>query len=525
MERPTRPPDAPSATWRAAAALSLLPYLLLVARFNFMSDDAYISFRYARQLAEGHGLVFNVGDRVEGYTNLLWVLWLTPFERMHIDLALVSRLTSVASGIVLLALMLRLVERRLQPTFAVLTATGLFFALLPPVAVWSTSGLETMPFALAYFGVFERLALDPERPRGVQAGLWGAAAVLLRADGAAWVLILIALAALSWTRTWSTATMRGVWRAVGVVIVVTAVHVAWRHSYYGEWLPNTALVKGGFSMARIRRGIVAMAAITAAVPWLAVVPVAALALARRPPLLAVQALGVLACAVAVVVEIGGDFMAMGRMLVPAMPFLAILAATLGMAIVRRVEPAASRQWVAVAVMVPLLVVPSLDGRRLPNSVVRRLNFRYGIPPQTEVEFWRGMRDRAAEGIELGAALRANTTPGESLILGRIGAVGYTTDLVILDVFGLVDREVARQPTSRTVLPGHDKEVEPDFFMGRRPTYYAAFLTSAETPEAEGLPKPRASRTWANQISVERHAWLPDASGRPRELRLLRLHWN
>ena len=40
----------------------------------FITDDAFISFRYARNLLEGHGLVFNVGDRVEGYSNFLWVL-------------------------------------------------------------------------------------------------------------------------------------------------------------------------------------------------------------------------------------------------------------------------------------------------------------------------------------------------------------------------------------------------------------------------------------------------------------------
>ena len=41
---------------------------------RWVQDDAYISFRYARNLVEGNGLVFNVGERVEGYTNFLWTL-------------------------------------------------------------------------------------------------------------------------------------------------------------------------------------------------------------------------------------------------------------------------------------------------------------------------------------------------------------------------------------------------------------------------------------------------------------------
>src|SRR4051794_37248022 len=42
----------------------------------FTIDDAYISFRYAENLASGHGLVYNLGERVEGYTNFLWVVLL-----------------------------------------------------------------------------------------------------------------------------------------------------------------------------------------------------------------------------------------------------------------------------------------------------------------------------------------------------------------------------------------------------------------------------------------------------------------
>src|SRR6185436_4524317 len=44
-------------------------------RFAWTTDDAFISFRYARNLVDGLGLVFNAGERVEGFSNLLWTLW------------------------------------------------------------------------------------------------------------------------------------------------------------------------------------------------------------------------------------------------------------------------------------------------------------------------------------------------------------------------------------------------------------------------------------------------------------------
>ena len=60
------------ATFSSLSWLVLLGYLANVSWF--LTDDAFISFRYARNLLEGHGLVFNPGERVEGYSNFLWVL-------------------------------------------------------------------------------------------------------------------------------------------------------------------------------------------------------------------------------------------------------------------------------------------------------------------------------------------------------------------------------------------------------------------------------------------------------------------
>ena len=58
----------------AALAVALVPFALLVWRFDFVCDDAYITFRYARNFAEGRGLVYNPGERIEGYTNFAWTV-------------------------------------------------------------------------------------------------------------------------------------------------------------------------------------------------------------------------------------------------------------------------------------------------------------------------------------------------------------------------------------------------------------------------------------------------------------------
>src|SRR5687768_7432065 len=47
---------------------------LLIFNYGWISDDAYITARYADNLAHGHGPVFNVGERVQGFTHPLWFL-------------------------------------------------------------------------------------------------------------------------------------------------------------------------------------------------------------------------------------------------------------------------------------------------------------------------------------------------------------------------------------------------------------------------------------------------------------------
>src|SRR6266404_6223228 len=84
--------------WLAWGVL-LLCAVLLALRFRYHTcDDAFISFRYARNLVEGHGLVFNPGERVEGYTNFVWVLLAALFMKIGIDPVLALKWLLAGAG-------------------------------------------------------------------------------------------------------------------------------------------------------------------------------------------------------------------------------------------------------------------------------------------------------------------------------------------------------------------------------------------------------------------------------------------
>src|SRR5262249_17069495 len=132
---------------RALALAASLALLLAHAwSYRFLTDDAFISFRYARNLSHGAGLVFNPGgDRVEGYSNFLWVVLLAAADKVGVRPEIAATAFSLAATVALWATILWFALRLLPPSasraWALLPL--LLLAATRSVAVWSTGGLET----------------------------------------------------------------------------------------------------------------------------------------------------------------------------------------------------------------------------------------------------------------------------------------------------------------------------------------------------------------------------------------------
>lgn len=124
-------------------------YLFLACYYYgyFIQDDTYIFLRYARNFAEGYGLVFNVGEYVEGFTSLLWTLLLVPCFLIDIDYFIYIKLLTTACGIATVGVFLLLVHNILTSRFAILTAV-LLFLTNHRFLIWSQSGLETTLYVL-----------------------------------------------------------------------------------------------------------------------------------------------------------------------------------------------------------------------------------------------------------------------------------------------------------------------------------------------------------------------------------------
>jgi arabinofuranosyltransferase len=139
-------------TW--SERLLLFASLILVAHaaFYFVAlgydavDDAYISFVYARNAILGNGLVFNPGERVEGFTNFLWTGMMIPVVGGGLDVGRVSIVLGVLFALGTLWLTTRLARAAQLPRAAGWLA-ALCLAVDGSFAIWAVSGLETAMFA------------------------------------------------------------------------------------------------------------------------------------------------------------------------------------------------------------------------------------------------------------------------------------------------------------------------------------------------------------------------------------------
>ena len=251
-----------------------VPWLLLLAWLTsvawFLTDDAFISFRYVRNLLEGHGLVFNPGEYVEGDTNFLWILELAALWGLFgLRPEHATNWLSVAyTGGTLAALWWWLARSltRHDRGFLAWLALGLLGSSAT-FAVWTSGGgLETRQFTCFIVVAVVCLAVHRNQRWGlVAASLSLAAAALTRPEG-----LLLAACCFGWFaaqrlvharhaapgspgRDDSIAALLAAvvrrldWRELVYLVapfaIVVATHFLWRYGYYGEWLPNTYYAK------------------------------------------------------------------------------------------------------------------------------------------------------------------------------------------------------------------------------------------------------------------------------------------
>jgi len=192
------PPSIPNNTRVSNRGLfALLTFLLILlllafrlAYGSFILDDAFISFRYARNLAQGLGWVFNPADPpILGTTTPLFTLILSSLNWLGFSLEGASLWLSILSDGVSIGLLYLIGRQIHSPKLGL--AAGLFIVLWPDYLAFSLSGLETSFYvALLLTSFYFYLGTKP-----LLTGMALAFLVLTRPDG---LILVIVLAGYSW---------------------------------------------------------------------------------------------------------------------------------------------------------------------------------------------------------------------------------------------------------------------------------------------------------------------------------------
>ena len=446
------------ATFVLGAAIMTLHAALY---FHSTVDDAFITFRFARNWAEGLGPVYQAGERVEGYTSFAWMALLALAHRASLDIEAASKVLSYAAGLAALVFTLRLSRSALENR-ALAPLGPALLALQSLWAAWIFSGMETVFFAAALAGATALMTAESEAGR---ATLGSAIAfgllVWIRPEGA--LFAGCAFLALHPLRDLGAGRWRSAARWALVCGAIVVPFWLWRWRYYGAFFPNTFYAKTELSLGSLYRGFTSLGDF--GLYWGAVgfILIVLSAWSGRPG----GALGrFLRLAIPLfllyTIWAGGDVLHL-RFFVHVMPLLVVMMLPGLELIVRVLRPAwntgppRARSAATISLVVGFVLLAYLGDARA-FATADQFGPSYVVANARNV-----MRADAP----LGRWLRDHARPGSRVAAWDIGALGYYSRLPIEDLFGLTDRRFAQLNHHRATpaqLSSALEESSPDYIV-------------------------------------------------------------
>ena len=416
----------------AVAAVTVAATLtVLLSRLTL--DDAYITFRYARHLAEGYGLgAWNhTGEHVEGYSSLLWTLLLGGVAWLGADVRIASKVFGTAAALTVMGVLFR--RRDDRP--AVLT--GVFLALYLPFTFYAASGMESVAFT----SLITLALVGPAQWQPIVAPLL----IAMRPEGA--LVAAVDVLALAWRRErwrWVAATAI----AGGLTLIAIALH---RWVAYGALAPNMYYAKvAGGGIGHVRLGVVYVGSwMLAHAVVVAFLLIGAVAVRRAADRRGLTCLALLVAYVVYMASAGGDpptAFPVWRQFIHVAPAWVLVSMTGVISIVR------GRRWRQVGATVGLALAANLG--------VLLVQGRGGPRP-----------GNAAYLAWLAAVANPTTTISSSYG----GALPFTVDAVHIDALGLNTPYIARHGTFDPDGP-QDSKTDMRWVIEQRPDIVEGYLS-------------------------------------------------
>lgn len=475
------------AWWASAMACVLLSSSIWL----YTVDDAFITYRYARNLAAGDGAVFNPGDPVEGFTSPLWLGVATVAETLTLPPEHACKVVSLAAVIGLLWY----VSRRTRKLHAAAQLPLLLLATHVPLLVAIVCGLETATntvlIACMLLSSHGEKVRGRGRKRELNTGyaiaLWGSLAILCRPENG----LLVGVHGLY---LWSTRPKqrRALYFSGAMWLIIGAALTGARYAYYGSIVPNTATAKLAIGADLTHQAWHYCLTWFGQHHWLLLLGVPAL-LAKKHRTLAVNGWLLIAAQTGFVFLAGGDWMPQWRFLLPIVGVLSVLGcysvdATITFARRFSLHNIEADEEVDIAMGTATIVACTAGIVLLAATQVWALRTE-----RWALESYR----QQLKSLETGP-VRYLATHAESddVIAARdVGVLGYRAHCRILDLVGLTDRHIAA--TSGLRRRDH---IDLDYVFGESPTYL--MLQSERDDETGEMSLGRLARRVAADVRFD-----------------------
>lgn len=425
--------------------------VLAYAFFPESIDDAYITLRYSLNLARGHGPVFNVGEYVEGYSNPAWMFLLALTGKTGLSMPMMMKVYGVISGLVAIIIAGRVASRYhgmiVGSAAMMLLGASTFFAM------WATDGLETTFYSALLTGLYA-LTLS-ESANALIIGMLAALAAMTRPEGAMFGLIVCSF--LVKTRGVKTAAV-----AFTPLAIATCAYEIFRVSYFGEFVPNTALVKLHTTLGAAINGFKYLLAFNADSGYIVLPSVILGALLFRNRRYVVLGTCFIAAQMLFLAVSGGDFMYAYRFVMPIFPIMSILIASCANA---RAFSGKVKALQRIASFAAIATVAAAQAHSLPPKKIALDNLTARRSVHFEVACFAAMR----------------TTSQDTIALSEAGIIPFKVKARVFDYLGLT--------SSYKETYGHRGVLEVSKLFAARPK----FIILTFFDDGAGVLKPRLSQ--------------------------------
>ncbi len=444
------------------AILLLLSYIFVEKslNINFIQDDAYTSFRYVKNFIEGNGLVFNYGQRVEGYTNFFWVMILSGFYLLNkagiVSFALenVAQILSISFGVGVIWITFFLSKEFFNDEKDDFIKIN--FSLLPsflvsysgPMMYWSVSGMETSLFVfssiLSFWLYIKKI---DEANLGIAFIAVSFLNSLVRPEGLIFFGLIVLHKFLIGIFKESRKKFleriidffnKNIRVEITFFIILSAVYLSFRFFYYGYLLPNTFYAKTEFSIEFLERGMryfIDFMNSNLLYGIFLIFP-ALFLIANKKNKKIVFLYYIIAVWIILVILIGGDVLPVHRFFLQILPLIFILNIKTANFLVEKIRNKISRQSLFV-IFITAIIYYGIWNYDLQNPSIQ--NFRL-----YESGLVKKMKIYAAWINDQKKYVNKNEKK-VTVAMSTIGAFSFYSNADVIDIVGLTDEFIAHNP--------------------------------------------------------------------------------